>query len=299
MSSPLVRVVPVVLFGVGAVALAWGAASFHGAAEGTSSGPPTAPAERRGAEDAGGGATIDAPTAREEIAPAAPDTSNVARVEDGEIVEAPTGEDYRCLTPRLEVPRDLACDHDAPYPDCRWQLPDDESSRRWYRVWRNTTPEHRWAQPGLVSLVMAAAREHTLRWPGHHVTIGDLDAPGPRHQTHDLGHDVDLYLEHAMLDSNIGGGRYIATYEGRPSRVVALLRAEVLDLARILATCARGHIRIYYNDPEIIVPFLSWFDGHGMVSDVGPAMVEHNRLHRFHFHMTIADGMAPLPIATE
>jgi hypothetical protein len=25
-------------------------------------------------------------------------------------------------------------------------------------------------------------------------------------------------------------------------------------------------------------------------------MVAHNRLHRFHFHMTIADGMEPLPV---
>jgi hypothetical protein len=106
---------------------------------------------------------------------------------------------------------------------------------------------------------------------------------------------VDLYLENALMETNIGGGNYIDTYAGRPSRVVRMLRARVLDLAENLATCANGQLRIYYNDPEIITPFLAWFEDRGLDSGVGPAMVSHNRLHRFHFHVTIADGMAPLP----
>lgn len=216
---------------------------------------------------------------------------------DGAILAAPEGTEYRCLQPPLAIVRDPACERGEPYPACRWQLPDTAGSAGLYRVWRNTTPEHRWARPALVSLVTAAAREYARRWPGEVMTIGDLDAPGPRHQTHDRGVDVDLYLEHAMIATNIGGGNYLETYRGLPRRIVALLRARVIDLARILATCSRGRLRIYYNDPEIVAAFRAWFDAQGLVSDVGPAMMQHNPLHRFHFHMTIAEDAEPLPIA--
>lgn len=215
----------------------------------------------------------------------------------GEFDAAPEADDYACEMPDVSVPEQPGCAAGEPYPSCRWQLPEEEVAGGVYRIWRNTTPEHRWAQPGLVSLVMAVARDHAYRWPGELLTIGDLDAAGPRHQTHDAGHDVDMYLENALMETNIGGGHYIDTYAGRPTRIVRMLRARVLDLAKNLATCAHGQLRIYYNDPEIITPFLAWFGDRGLTSSVGPAMVEHNRLHRFHFHMTVADGMEPLPRA--
>lgn len=223
--------------------------------------------------------------------------SQAERDEEGAFVAPPAREDYACLMPDVSIPEEPGCAAGEPYPACRWQLPEEDAAADLYRIWRNTVPEHRWAQPGLVSLVMAVARDHAHRWPGEILTIGDLDAPGPRHQTHDLGHDVDLYLENALMETNIGGGHYIDTYAGRPSPVVRMLRARVLDLAQNLATCSLGRLRIYYNDPEIIAPFLQWFGERGLVSDVGPAMVEHNRLHRFHFHMTVGDGLRPLPIA--
>lgn len=238
----------------------------------------------------------DAPSV-ERIEPPAIERSVAVLDDEGVFLEPPAREDYACEVPAgILIPQE-GCEDGAVYPQCRWMLPDASDANGLYRVWRNTTPEHRWAQPALVALVIAVAADHARRWPGELVTIGDLDAPGPRHQTHDLGHDVDLYLENALMETNIGGGHYIDTYAGRPSPVVRMLRARVLDLAKNLATCSRGRLRIYYNDPEILTPFLSWFEEHGMVSDVGPAMVEHNRLHRFHFHMTIADGMEPLPHA--
>ncbi len=207
---------------------------------------------------------------------------------------APRGERYACALPDLPVTRDARCDAGAPYPACRWQLPDTAAAGGLYVVWRSTTPEHRWARPGLVTLVLAAAREYQGRWPGEHLTIGDLDAAGPRHQTHDRGVDVDLYLEHAMLDVNEGPHRYVDNYASRTPAEVASLRERVTDLARILATCSRGRLRIYYNDPEVLEPFVAWFAEQGFVSDVGPAMTMHNRLHRFHFHMTVPEDLPPL-----
>lgn len=204
------------------------------------------------------------------------------------------GDDYTCVLPDLPIPRDPRCDEGAAYPACRWQLPGDDVANDLYTVWRSTTDDHRWARPGLVTLVMAAAREYQRRWPGEHLTIGDLDAAGPRHQTHDRGVDVDLYLEHAMLDVNQGPHRYVDNYAGRSEAEVADLRARVTDLAHILATCSHGRLRIYYNDPEVLEPFVAWFAAQGFVSDVGPAMTMHNRLHRFHFHMTVPEDLPPI-----
>lgn len=218
----------------------------------------------------------------------------VAIAHDAGIERRPADEEYACVLPDLPIPRDPRCDEGAAYPDCRWQLPDESVGNGLYAVWRSTTPEHRWARPGLVTLVLAAAREYQRRWPGEHLTIGDLDAAGPRHQTHDRGVDVDLYLEQSMLDVNEGPHRYVDNYANRSPEEVAAMRARVMDLAHILATCSRGRERIYYNDPEIITPFLAWFDAHGFVSDVGPAMRMHNRLHRFHFHMTVPEDLPPI-----
>ena len=228
-------------------------------------------------------------------ATAAPiDAAVEAIAEDAGMVAPSRDEAYACVLPPLAIARDPRCDEGASYPDCRWQLPDDAVANGLYTIWRSTTPDHRWARPGLVTLVMAAAREYQRRWPGEHLTIGDLDAAGPRHQTHDRGVDVDLYLEHAMLDVNEGPHRYLDNYANRSPSEVAELRARVTDLAHILATCAHGRLRIYYNDPDVLGPFLAWFEAHGFVSDVGPAMTMHNRLHRFHFHMTVPEDLPPI-----
>ena len=217
------------------------------------------------------------------------------RYEGERLVRAPADEDFVCRRPALEIPKSAGCARGATYPRCRWQLPDDDLSDGLYEVWRSTTPGHRWARPGLVALVMAAASEYQRRWPGEHLTIGDFDAPGPRHQTHDRGHDVDLYLLDAMVARNEGGGRYPDNYEHRSASEVRSLRARVMDLAKILAVCADGHVRIYYNDPQIVEPFEAWFAARGLVSDVGRPMQMHNPLHRFHYHLTVSDDLEPLP----
>lgn len=215
------------------------------------------------------------------------------RYERGALVRPPADEAYACTQPDVAIERSHGCEAGRPYPHCRWRLPDPADGE--YAIWRNTIDEHRWARPGLVSLLLAVAAEYRRRWPGEQLVIGDLDAPGPRHQTHDRGVDVDLYLPHAMIARNDGGGRYPDNYEGRARSEVASLRARVMDLAKILATCAGGQIRIYYNDPDVIRPFRAWFDERGLSSDVGPPMRMHNDLHRFHFHLTVHDDVAPLP----
>ena len=211
----------------------------------------------------------------------------------GRLVRAPDDHAIVCREPRVEIPRSEGCEARRPYPECRWQLPEPVGDE--HEIWRNTTDDHRWGRPGLVSLVLAAGAEYRRRWPGEHLIIGDLDAPGPRHQTHDRGVDVDLYLPDAMITRNAGGGRYTENYEGRTRREVASMRARVMDLAKILAVCANGQIRIYYNDPDLIGPFRAWFEERGYASEVGLPMQEHNDLHRFHFHMTVLEAIEPLP----
>lgn len=208
---------------------------------------------------------------------------------------SPAEENYDCRQPPVELLRSAGCATGRPYPHCRWRLPDPESNDVPYEIWRNTVPIHRWGRPGLVSLVLTAAAEYARRWPGEHLTIGDLDAPGPRHRTHDRGVDVDLYLTHAMMARNEGNGRYPDNYADRSPREVEGLRARVMDLAKILATCAEGRVRIYYNDPAIIGPFREWFRARGLRSNVGRPMLPHNALHRFHFHLTVSEDQAPLP----
>lgn len=214
--------------------------------------------------------------------------------ERGELVLPPADETpYRCVQPAgIEVPETEGCSAGKGYPDCRWQLPEHDAL---YTIWRNTTAEHRWARPGLVSLVLATAAEYARRWPGERLVIGDLDAAGPRHQTHDRGVDVDLYLPDAMMTRNAGGRRYPSNYEHASRSQVRAMRARVMDLARILATCADGQIRIYYNDRPLVDDFRAWFEAQGMSSSVGRPMQRHNRLHEFHFHMTVPEEIAPLP----
>ncbi|MFK7985223.1 MAG: penicillin-insensitive murein endopeptidase [Sandaracinaceae bacterium] len=203
-------------------------------------------------------------------------------------------EPIRCAVPEVEIPARAACERGSPYPYCKWGIPRLPREGRFFRVWRNTTPEHRWARPGLVSLLMAAAAEHHRRWPESDLRIGDLDAPGPRHATHRRGQDVDLYLPDAMIARNELGGNYPDNYEGRPDTEVRQMRAEVLDFARILARCAEGEVRIYYNDPVVEQAFLAWFEGEGLSSSVGAPMEAHNELHRFHFHLTVPLDLPPL-----
>lgn len=216
------------------------------------------------------------------------------RYRRGRLWRPPADDDFRCEQPQLDIPVADACAQGRPYPACRWRMPEPREDDPW-EIWRNTTDEHRWARPGLVSLILTAATEYGRRWPGEHLTVGDLDAPGPRHQTHDRGVDVDLYLTEAMIARNDGGGRYPDNYENRSRREVNSLRARVMDLAKILATCANGQIRIYYNDPDLIRPFRAWFEEQGMHSDVGRPMRMHNELHRFHFHLTVPEEISPLP----
>lgn len=211
----------------------------------------------------------------------------------GRLVRAPDDRTIVCRQPRLPIPRSEGCDAGRPYPECRWQLPEPAAEE--HVIWRNTTDDHRWGRPGLVSLILASSAEYRRRWPGERVVIGDLDAPGPRHQTHDRGVDVDLYLPDSMIARSAGAGRYPDNYEGRPRREVDSMRARVMDLAKILAVCANGQIRIYYNDPDLIGPFRAWFDERGFASEVGLPMLEHNDLHRFHFHITVPETIEPLP----
>lgn len=241
------------------------------------------------ASDAG----IDATAPEEEPEDAGTPDASWRYDHRGRLVRAPADERYICRQPAVEIPRSEGCETGQAYPDCRWQLPEPEGEE--HEIWRNTIDAHRWGRPGLVSLILTAAAEYRRRWPGEHLTIGDFDAPGPRHQTHDRGVDVDLYLTDAMIARNDGGGRYRDNYEGRSRRDVNRLRARVMDLAKILAACADGQIRIYYNDPDLIRPFREWFDERGYESEVGRAMRMHNDLHRFHFHLTVPETIEPLP----
>ncbi len=203
--------------------------------------------------------------------------------------------EYRCVTPPIPIPRPLACERGRPYPVCKWNLPHALESRGSYRRWRNTIPEHRWGRPGLVSLLLSSAAEYHERFADQILSIGDLDAPGPRHQTHDRGVDVDIYLPGAMITENVGGGRYLENYEGRSEDEVEGLRERVQELARILAVCSRGQLRIYYNDPLVVESFNQWFAEQDLESPFGEPMQLHNDLHRFHFHMTVSEGLPPLP----
>lgn len=190
------------------------------------------------------------------------------------------------------VEKSSGCSEDETYPSCRWRLPDALPNAD-YRIWRNTTPDHRWARPGLVAALLRVARTFHETHPESVLTIGDLDAPGPRHQTHDRGVDVDLYLEDSMIARNDGGGSYPDNYAGRSAADVAEMRARVLFLAQILARCTGGDLRIYYNDEELVRTFRAWFSENNLQTSFSHPMLPHNALHRFHFHMRVADELRP------
>jgi hypothetical protein len=206
---------------------------------------------------------------------------------------APVAPVPRCPSPIVQVAATEPCASGAPYPDCRWRLPEPDAAGHAHERWRNTRPEHWWGRPALVSTILSIAHGYADRFPGERIVVGDLDAPGPRHSTHDRGVDVDLYLPGIMESDNTGSGSYPSNYVSRPHLTNRLRRARVQHLARLLASCTGGAVRIYYNDPPVSAQFTPWFQAHGFVSPFGRAMQAHNALHRFHFHVTIDEGLPP------
>jgi hypothetical protein len=214
--------------------------------------------------------------------------------EPGPAAARPGG--YACEVPAVEIPRSEGCEAHEPYPACKWKIPDPEPGGP-YAIWRYTTSQNRWGRPALVTLALAAAREYASLHPGEPVTLGDLDAPGDRHRTHASGVDVDLYLPGRMARENMGKSRWEDNYAGQSKSYVHKCRDRVLDLAKILAACANGRIRIYYNDPPVIEAFLDWFGKQGLVTPFAAAMEPHNELHLFHFHATIPEDLEVLAAA--
>jgi hypothetical protein len=195
-----------------------------------------------------------------------------------------------CRVPDVDVPRTPECDQDGVYPECKWSVPDPGPDGH-YEIWRYTRPHARWGRPALVALVLATAAEYARETGGEKVVVGDLDAPGDRHKTHDRGVDVDLYLPSRMARDNLGKGRTRDNYAGKCPSYVRKSRERVLLLARILASCTGGRLRIYYNDEPVIDRFLAWFDERGLSTPFESAMMKHNALHLFHFHVTVPEDL--------
>jgi murein endopeptidase len=196
---------------------------------------------------------------------------------------------YECRRPAVAITKAPGCRAGQPYPHCRWHMPLPARVDGLYSMWRNTVDGRWWGRPALVGVLLAAAREYHRVHPEQALMVGDLDARGPRHKTHDRGVDVDLYLPGAMVQENEGAGAMPWNYWGEDPRRIEDLRWRVEELARILATCTGGKLRIYYNDPVVTQRFHAWFREQGYESPFGPPMQPHNELHQFHFHMTIGD----------
>ncbi len=198
--------------------------------------------------------------------------------------------------PAVPIARPNACARNEEYPRCKWRMPNPASvaDGSLFTRWRNTVVEHWWGRPTLVGVVLATASAFRKREPDQPLVVGDLDAPGPRHQTHKSGVDVDLYLPGAMLKENVGGGRYEENYGRNSSTEDAILKQRVLILAQTLARCTDGQLRIYYNDETVRASFLEWFAEEGYQSPFGDPMQTHNELHDFHFHVTIGEALEPL-----
>ncbi len=208
-------------------------------------------------------------------------------------------DEIRCRVPRVAIAHTNGCDAGRPYPSCRWQMPEPRAVGHTFTIWRNTTADSRSARPALVSLALAVADEYARQFPGETLAIGDLDAPGPRHNSHDDGVDIDLYLPGAMEVENLGSHEFVENYAELTPLQRRMHRARVLTLAKILATCADGRVRIYYNDDDVQARFERWYDAQGWHSEFGRAMQGHNDLHRFHFHVRIPPDLAPVPMAPE
>ncbi len=205
---------------------------------------------------------------------------------------------YQCITPPIPIPRPRECVRGRGYPRCKWQMPHATLSGGRYRRWRNTIMEHWWGRPSLVAYILASLDDYERVFPEQVVAVGDLDAPGPRHRTHDNGVDFDIYLLGALMVENAGAGNYPNNYEGKSDEEIEALRQRVETLARVFASCAEGKIRIYYNDPVVLERFHTWYDTQGFEPNpFGRPMQAHNRLHDFHFHVTIPEDL-PLPEMT-
>ncbi len=99
-----------------------------------------------------------------------------------------------------------------------------------------------------------------------------------------------------MMVENAGGGRYPSNFEGKSEEEIEELRRRIEILARVLATCANGHIRVYYNDDIVRDRFHAWYDAQhffpeGESNEFGRPMQGHNHLHDFHFHITIPEDL--------
>lgn len=180
------------------------------------------------------------------------------------------------------------------YPQCKWWLAPAGDKTVGYAVWRNTSAEHLAARPELVALVLETAAAYVEQFPEDELVVGDLDAAGPRHNTHDRGVDVDLYLPGVMWEENEGNGVVTDNYALVDKSVLREKRTKVLALAKALTACSRGRVRIYYNDPPVIEAFNRWFEAQGFYGPFGKPMQSHNDLHRFHFHVTLADEPEPV-----
>jgi hypothetical protein len=200
-------------------------------------------------------------------------------------------DEFECRVPEVPIDVRPECAEDSSYPDCRWRIADAGDASHLYGIWHNTKEWNRSARPALVALVLAAAHDYARLYPGEKLVIGDLDAPGPRHQTHDRGRDVDLYLPGSMIAENRGGGLYPSNYLYRGSLERRMLRGRVESLAKILATCTDGRVRIYYNDPPVNDRIRRWFSDRGFESPFGKPIRNHNDLHRFHFHVTVPEDL--------
>lgn len=213
-----------------------------------------------------------------EVAPVALPLASMGPIEDGE----PT-----CALPPTPVEASHGCADGGRYPECKWRLPSPEEALGTFAWWRHTDPSQRWGHPVLVQLLLRVAAAYAERFPGEHLVVGDLDAPGPRHQTHDQGRDVDLYLPGVMMSENLDGGPVKDNYRERSADRVRENRLRVLGLAKALATCAGGQLRIYYNDPVVVREYNQWYRDAGLSAPFDAPMLSHNDLHGFHFHVTL------------
>jgi len=177
-------------------------------------------------------------------------------------------------------------------------MPDTDEVGGLYTRWRNTIDEHTWGRPALVGVLLATAYAFRARFPQQELLIGDLDAPGPRHVTHKTGVDVDLYLPNTLLVENLGARRYRPNYRTMSNVNIEHARHRVEALARILAVCTEGRLRIYYNDTTVRDRFHEWFDARGLVTPFGRPMQRHNALHDFHFHVSIGEDTPVPPMLT-
>jgi len=182
---------------------------------------------------------------------------------------------------------------------CRWQMPAPKVGDPW-RIWRNTRRSALWGRPGLVGLVLRVARGYARLYPGEAVVVGDLDAPGPRHELHRSGIDVDLYLPGAMAADNLPGGRVRENYLHLPDFAVRALRGRVESLAKLVTHCSDGRATILYNDDRVRRRLDAWLTRHQRPGWRGPGEVmrPHNRLHRFHFHVRV-EPILPAPVGVQ